>query len=194
MTSERRSPTPGTAFDALRIRTLAFVVAGLASGGWVTATLEMDDEPQAVAVNPVTGRVYAANGVSNDVSVISDLVECDSRVRVELDPSIQDTTGLGRPWLGGKGVNRMGPEATALLGVLNRANAAPADWYWDELGSGQGTDSVRWLWSWARIRTDPAEARVGPPYWTELAEARFGGQSWTGLQLDSSRHVTILAL
>jgi len=46
------------------------VLCAPAMADWVTATVDAGDHPWAVAVNPVTNKVYVANYLSDNVTVI----------------------------------------------------------------------------------------------------------------------------
>ena len=43
---------------------------GPASADWVTATVTVGTQPECVAINPVTNRIYVADAASNDVTVV----------------------------------------------------------------------------------------------------------------------------
>jgi hypothetical protein len=101
-----------------------------------------------VAVNPVTNRVYVANWGSSNVTVITDALPNDTKVRVAFDRLPGDTTTLARPTLTGKGVNRSTPGRTAMMGVGNRMNTAQTAWDWATVTSGAGTDSITWTCNW----------------------------------------------
>jgi len=45
-------------------------IVGTASADWVTATVPAGSEPWAVAVNPVTNKIYVANRNEDNVTVI----------------------------------------------------------------------------------------------------------------------------
>jgi len=121
---------------------------GTASADWVTATVAADSVPFAVAVNPVTNRIYVPNYGSGNVTVITDVSANDTKVRAAFDRLPGDTTSLARPTLTGKGVNRSTPGRTAMMGIGNRMNAAQAAWDWATVTSGAGTDSITWTYTW----------------------------------------------
>ena len=57
----------------VRMLTVCLLVtagAGIALADWVTTTVPADSNPYAVAVNPVTNKIYVANRASNSVTVI----------------------------------------------------------------------------------------------------------------------------
>jgi hypothetical protein len=101
-----------------------------------------------VVVNPVTGEVYVVNAedFANNVTVILPPTRCDTKVRAILDPVPGCTTCLARPALAGKAVNRWTPNATGIIGVLNRVNAGQRAWNW--AGVTSWPDSVQWTWEW----------------------------------------------
>ncbi|MCX6843046.1 MAG: hypothetical protein NTX53_12280, partial [candidate division WOR-3 bacterium] len=72
----------------------------------------------------------------------------DTKVRAAFDRLPGDTTGLGRPTLTGKGVNRSTPGRTAMMGICNRLNTAQTGWDWATVTSGAGTDSITWTYNW----------------------------------------------
>ena len=43
---------------------------GIASADWVTTTITTGTQPFALAVNPVTNKIYVANSAGNNVTVI----------------------------------------------------------------------------------------------------------------------------
>ena len=104
--------------------------------------------PGAVAANPTTNAVYVANELSNNVTVIADVPAKDTKVRTEFERLAGDTTSLAQPPLTGKGVNRWTPEATAMMGVLNRVGTAQTSWGWATVTCGAGTDSITWEYNW----------------------------------------------
>jgi len=69
-------------------------------------------------------------------------------VRTEFERLAGDTTSLAQPPLTGKGVNRWTPEATAMMGVLNRVGTAQTSWGWATVTCGAGTDSITWEYNW----------------------------------------------
>jgi hypothetical protein len=105
-------------------------------------------EPRGIAVNPVTNKVYVTNRISNTVTVIDDAPANDTRVRAAFDRLPGDTTGLARPALTGKGVNRSTPGRTAMMGVCNRTGTAQKAWNWATVTGGAGTDSITWSYTW----------------------------------------------
>ncbi|UCG44140.1 MAG: T9SS type A sorting domain-containing protein, partial [candidate division WOR-3 bacterium] len=58
------------------------------------------------------------------------------------------TTSLAQPALTGKAVNRWTPNRTSMMGVVNRLNTCQQCWNVATIISGQGTDSITWVWSW----------------------------------------------
>ncbi|UCG43859.1 MAG: hypothetical protein JSU73_04370, partial [candidate division WOR-3 bacterium] len=55
---------------SLTIVLLPVLLAGTAMADWVTGTVAAGDRPYAVAVNPVTNKVYVANREGGNVTVI----------------------------------------------------------------------------------------------------------------------------
>ncbi|MCX6841708.1 MAG: hypothetical protein NTX53_05450 [candidate division WOR-3 bacterium] len=110
--------------------------------------MSADSTPIALAVNPATNRVYVANRNRDNVTVITDAPANDTKVRAAFDRLPGDTTGLGRPTLTGKGVNRSTPGRTAMMGVCNRLNTTQTAWDWATVTSGAGTDSITWTYNW----------------------------------------------
>jgi len=117
--------------------------------GYGTTTVSAGSTPYAAAVNPVTDKIYFALGSANNVAVITDVPVTDAQVHAAFDnlPG-GDTTTIARPSLTGKGVNRMAPNPTAMVGVGNRNGTAQAVWDWATITSGAGTDSVAWSYNW----------------------------------------------
>src|SRR3954471_19670343 len=67
---------------------LAFLALGAlpARAQAVLATIPAGTEPRAVAVNPVTNRIYVVNEFSNDVTVIDGATRAATRVAVGKRP------------------------------------------------------------------------------------------------------------
>jgi YVTN family beta-propeller protein len=113
-----------------------------------TTPVTVDTGPCAVAVNPTTDLIYVALGASNKVAVISDIPATDAQVHAAFDRRPGDTTALARPALTGKGVNRLAPGKTAMIGVGNRAGTAQMPFDWATVTAGAGTDSITWSYNW----------------------------------------------
>jgi hypothetical protein len=113
-----------------------------------TTPVTVDTGPCAVAVNPATDKIYVALGTSNNVAVITDAPSTDAQVRAAFDRLPGDTTALARPALTGRGVNRLAPGKTAMIGVGNRAGTAQMPFDWATVTAGAGTDSVTWSYNW----------------------------------------------
>jgi YVTN family beta-propeller protein len=113
-----------------------------------TTTVPAGSTPYAIAVNPATDKIYVALGTSNNVTVITDAPVTDSKVRAAFDRLPGDTTALARPPLSGKGVNRLTPSRTAMIGVGNRVSTGQMAWDWATVTSGAGTDSITWSYNW----------------------------------------------
>src|SRR5713226_6063830 len=56
-------------------------------GQTVTATVGVGTQPNAVTVNPVTNKIYVANGLSNNVTVIDGSTNITTTVSVGNSPS-----------------------------------------------------------------------------------------------------------
>jgi DNA-binding beta-propeller fold protein YncE len=113
-----------------------------------TTTVAVGTEPYAVAVNPVTNRIYVANRGSTNVTAITEAPSSTTGVRAALVPLPCDTTVQARPALTGKGVNRTAPNRTAMMGVLTRVGTAQLPWDWASVTGGGGTDSIAWSYEW----------------------------------------------
>jgi YVTN family beta-propeller protein len=113
-----------------------------------TTSVPAGDSPWAVAVNPVTNRIYVPNYSSNNVTVIDEVPESDTRVWSVVDALPGDTTVSARPSLTGRGVNRWPLAATRIEGVLTGLNSAQRSWNWAQVTGGAGTDSVSWEYNW----------------------------------------------
>ena len=73
----------------LAMLTVCMAVAasiGTASADWVTATVAAGTNPYAVAVNPVTNKVYVANIYSNNVTVIDGATNATTTVATDSEP------------------------------------------------------------------------------------------------------------
>ena len=66
--------------------TLLAVLTGPAMADWVTATVPAGTTPNAVAVNPVTNKIYAVNYSSNNVTVIDGATNDTTLVPVSTNP------------------------------------------------------------------------------------------------------------
>jgi len=113
-----------------------------------TTSLLAGIEAWGIAVNPVTNKAYVTNRISNTVSVIDDAPANDTKVRAAFDRLPGDTTGLARPALTGKGVNRWTPGRTSMMGVCNGVGTAQKAWSWATVTGGAGTDSITWSYTW----------------------------------------------
>ncbi|MCX6844323.1 MAG: T9SS type A sorting domain-containing protein [candidate division WOR-3 bacterium] len=122
------------------------VIDGATNG--TTAVATGSSENYWVAVNPVTNKIYVTDWGSNNVVVITDAPDNDTRVRAAFDPLPGTWTAIGRPVLTGKGVNRSTPSRNVMMGVGNRTNTAQADWTWAAVTSGAATDSITWTYNW----------------------------------------------
>jgi len=111
-------------------------------------TVAPGSTPYAVAANPVTDKIYVALGAAGNVAVITGVPAVNAQVRATFDRLPGDTTAIARPYLTGKGVDRMAPNRTAMMGVGNRVNTAQQIWDWATITSGAGTDSVTWSYNW----------------------------------------------
>ena len=78
--------TKGHPLGMLVVCAAVIVCLGTASADWVTATVPTGNAPSAVAVNPVTNRVYVANSSSKDVTVIDGSTNGTTTVPVGSDP------------------------------------------------------------------------------------------------------------
>ncbi|MGA2506921.1 MAG: hypothetical protein ABSF80_05535 [Chitinispirillaceae bacterium] len=114
-----------------------------------TTTVAAGSGPYAVAVNPVTNRVYVANSGSNDVTVIDETPLFDTKLHSFFDSLPNNATNLARPFLTGKGVNRLRPGHTGISSVLQHRNTAEYSWNFASITHDAGTDSVGWTWSWS---------------------------------------------
>ena len=110
-----------------------------------------------MAVNPVTNKIYVANCGSDNVTVITDAPDNDTRVCAAFNRLPGDTTSLARPTLTGKGVNRSTPGRNVMMGVGNRLHTAQSAWNWATITSGAGTDSVMWTYNWGTDSLIPGE-------------------------------------
>src|ERR1700730_8343972 len=81
--SSRRRSTAGLFGYGLLARLCA---ASGASAQWVTATVAAGSQPQAVAVNPVTNKIYVANFKGNSVTVIDGATNATVTVTVGSQP------------------------------------------------------------------------------------------------------------
>ena len=113
-----------------------------------TTTVAAGSTPYAIAVNPVTDLIYVALGTSNNVAVITDAPSTDAQVRAAFDRLPGEPTEEARPALTGKGVNRLAPGKTAMIGVGNRAGTAQVPFDWANVTAGAGTDSIAWSYTW----------------------------------------------
>ena len=62
------------------------VCVGTASADWVTTTVAAGDGPHAVAVNPVTNKLYVANSDGASVTVIDGATNDTATVAVGWEP------------------------------------------------------------------------------------------------------------
>jgi hypothetical protein len=80
--------------------------------------------------------------------VITDAPITDVQVHAVFDRLPGDTTTAARPSLTGKGVNRLAPNRTAMMGVGNRWSTAQMPFDWATVTAGAGTDSIMWSYTW----------------------------------------------
>ena len=104
--------------------------------------------PLAVAVNPVTNKVYVTKDTDNDVTVIDEIPFRDTRIHAEMESYLNHASTLARPPLVGKAVNRWTPYRTQIEGILNHLNTDQKSWDWAEIVGGARSDSVLWAWNW----------------------------------------------
>jgi YVTN family beta-propeller protein len=74
---------------AIRVAPLAFAILLLPAAlraQTVTTTLAVGSGPQAVAINPVTNRIYVANYYSNNVTVIDGATNKTTKVGAGTQP------------------------------------------------------------------------------------------------------------
>ena len=107
-----------------------------------------DSESYAVAVNPVTNKVYVANSAGGNVTVIDEVPVSDTKVSAAITALPGHVTLLAQPVLTGTAKNRLGPFHNVMMGVLNRLGTGQQSWPWADITSGAGTDSVNWSFSW----------------------------------------------
>jgi YVTN family beta-propeller protein len=123
-----------------------------------TATVAAGTTPYAVAVNPVTGKAYVANYGSNTVSVITEATLNDTKINSTPDAATASVTYLAQPAITGKSVNHLTPNHTALWTVQSVMNTVQTGtWNLPPITSGNGTDSLRWNWSWGTDSLMPGE-------------------------------------
>ena len=65
---------------------MLIAMTGIASADWVTATVTAGANPYAVAVNPVTNKIYVANYGSDNVTVIDGATNDTTTVAVGIEP------------------------------------------------------------------------------------------------------------
>ena len=78
--------TKGRPVGMLVVCAAVVVCIGTASADWVTATVAAGYGPNAVAVNPVTNKIYVANYVSDNVTVIDGATNGTTTVGVGTSP------------------------------------------------------------------------------------------------------------
>ena len=91
---------------------------------------------------------YVVNDSSDNVTVITEVANDDTRVRVLCFRPPGDTTSFGRPLLSGLAVNRWTPNSTSITGVLNRVGTAQQSWNCVAISHQFDPDSVPWDYIW----------------------------------------------
>jgi hypothetical protein len=107
-----------------------------------------DSESFAIAVNPVTGRVYLTNIAAGTVTVIDEVPISDTKVSVGIDGLPGNATVLAQPVLTGTAENRLDSVHNVMMGVASRVGTVQQGLPWAEITSGAGTDSVGWSLAW----------------------------------------------
>jgi hypothetical protein len=134
-----------TAYVTLLI--MAMVLPNIVHADWVTTTIPAGDQPRAIAINPVTNKIYVAD--NENIMIIIDAVnEHETGVIAEVDGSLNNITYEAMPTITGKAVNRWNPEATTILGVVDNWLVGQEEWVWANVISGTETDSIHWQYSW----------------------------------------------
>jgi YVTN family beta-propeller protein len=118
------------------------VIDGASNG-----TTSVDAVGFVLAVNPVTNKIYVAYIGSDNVTVITDITENDTKVKAEINFA-GNTTYQKQPTISGKAVNRLTPSHNVMMGVLNHPTNTQQKWQWANTTYGSGTDSIHWSWNW----------------------------------------------
>jgi YVTN family beta-propeller protein len=80
------TPAKSRTLGMLTVCLAVAAIIGTVSADWVTTTIATGTSPYAVAVNPVTNRVYIANQSSSNVTVIDGATNATTTVPAGSSP------------------------------------------------------------------------------------------------------------